>query len=503
MSSACASIKMTDKNGDLSFLNQKASQWRDIPEKEISYVPKEETIFLSGGLTLLQDTLVEAALNSMGIHFIALPNPDFKSFQTGKAFGNRGQCNPTYFTVGNLVKYLQDLRDEQGMSTEEIVSKYVYITAGGCGPCCFGMYITEYKKALRDAGFDGFRLTAFEHDKGIFQGDGIDARILDFTPAFFVTLIKAVVIGDIVNILGYKMRPYEVEKGASDKALAVCKEHISEAFLEHKNLLKTLWHCRTILSKVKLNRLQPKAKVMVMGEFWAAMTEGDGNYNLHRFLEAEGAECIPQPIVNRLMLSIWEAEQDLNKAEILASDSSRSIDFSHMKTRLLIRAGKAAVKTHFALYAKAIGLHDYEIPNMEKLAEIGEQYYTLDCDGGEGHLEVAHLIESVKENLSHLTISVKPFGCMPSSAVSDGIQSLVTSHYPEANFLSIETSGEGAANFYSRVQMALFKAKQSAKEEFEALEKPKHIPEKLNNYLYQPKNEKAGTAAQLIYSITA
>ena len=24
----------------------------------------------------------------------------------GKEFGNRGQCNPTYFTVGNLVKYL-------------------------------------------------------------------------------------------------------------------------------------------------------------------------------------------------------------------------------------------------------------------------------------------------------------------------------------------------------------------------------------------------------------
>jgi len=52
---------------------------------------------------------------------------------------------------------------------------------------------------------------------------------------------------------------------------------------------------------------------------------------------------------------------------------------------------------------------------------------------------------------------------MPSSAVSDGIQSLVLSHYPQANFLSIETSGEGAANFYSRVQMALFKAKEVLK----------------------------------------
>jgi len=506
MSIACSSIKMTEKNGDLSFLNQKATQWRDIPKEKINYAPKEETIFLSGGLTLLQDKLVEAALNSMDINFIALPNPDFESFQKGKAFGNKGQCNPTYFTVGNLVKYLQNLRNKTGMSSEEIVQKYVYITAGGCGPCRFGMYITEYKKALRDAGFEGFRLTSFEHDKGIFQGDEIEESILNFTPKFFITLVKAVIIGDIVNLLSYKMRPYEVEKGSVDQAIEQCKEIISNAFLEHSNLIKALWRCRSILKKVTLNRLQPKAKVMVMGEFWAAMTEGDGNYNLHRFLEAEGAECIPQPILNRLMLSIWETEQALIKQEQLPEPETdetekKKVDFSHAKTRLLIRTAKVAVKTHFSLYAKAIGLHDYEIPNMEKLADLARQYYTLDCSGGEGYLEVAHLIESVKDNLSHLVISIKPFGCMPSSAVSDGVQSLVTSRYPQANFLSIETSGEGAANFYSRVQMALFKAKQSAKEEFEALELPEHIPEKLNNYLYQPKSDKAGTAAQLIDSL--
>ena len=503
MSSACSSIKITDKNGDLSFINKEATQWRDIPSKSIEYAPKEETIFLSGGLTLLQDKLVEAALNSMNINFVALPNPNFESFQKGKAYGNRGQCNPTYFTVGNLVKYLQNLRDEKGLSTEEIVKKYVYITAGGCGPCRFGMYITEYKKALRDAGFDGFRLTSFEHDKGIFQGDEIDENILNFSPKFFITLIKSVIIGDIINILTYKMRPYEIEKGSVNNAIKKCKEIVTQAFLNHRSLIKAMWKCRTILEKVKLNRLEPKAKVMVMGEFWAAMTEGDGNYNLHKFLEAEGAECIPQPIVNRLMLSLWEAEQALNNREQLEVEESKKIDFSNMKTRVLIKAGKTAIKTHFSLYAKAIGLHDYEIPNIENLAELSKEYYTLECSGGEGHLEVAHLIESVKHNLSHLVISIKPFGCMPSSAVSDGIQSLVTSRFPQANFLSIETSGEGAANFYSRVQMALFKAKQLAKEEFEELKVPEHIPEKLNNYLYQPKSEKAGTAAQLIDSINA
>jgi len=501
MSIACSTVKMTDKNGDLSFLGQEATQWRDIPKEPIEYAPKKETIMLVGGLTILQDKLIETALHSIGENFVALPNPDFESFQKGKAFGNRGQCNPTYFTVGNLVKYLQNLRDEKGLSTQEIVKKYVYVTAGGCGPCRFGMYITEYKKALRDAGFDGFRITSFEHDKGIFQGDDEVEQILNLSPKFFIALVKAIVIGDIMNILGYKMRPYEVEAGTVDEAMEACRLLVSKAFEEKSNLTKALWNCRKILEKVQLNRLQPKAKVLVMGEFWAAMTEGDGNYNLHRFLEAEGAECIPQPVMNRLMLSIWEAERKLHKKEELPIESDKKIDFSHVKSRLLIKLAKIAVKTYFTLYAKAIGLHDYEIPNMEKLAALSEEYYTLDCEGGEGHLEVAHLIESVKDNLSHLTISVKPFGCMPSSAVSDGVQSLVTNRFPSANFLSIETSGEGAANFYSRVQMALFKAKQLAKEEFEALIVPEYIPEKVHHYLYQPHNEKAGTAAKLIASL--
>jgi len=501
MSIACSTVKMTDKNGDLNFLGQEATQWRDIPKEPIEYAPNKETIMLVGGLTILQDRLVETALNSIGENFIALPNPDFESFQKGKAFGNRGQCNPTYFTVGNLVKYLQKLRDEKGLSEKEIVSKYAYVTAGGCGPCRFGMYITEYKKALRDAGFDGFRITSFEHDKGIFQGDDEVEQLLNLSPKFFITLVKAIIIGDIMNILGYKMRPYEVEIGAVDKAMEACRHLVSQAFEEKANLTKALWNCRKILASVELNRLQPKAKVLVMGEFWAAMTEGDGNYNLHRFLEAEGAECIPQPVMNRLMLSIWEAERKLHKKEALTVETDKKVDFSNVKSRIMIKLAKVAVKTHFNLYAKAIGLHDYEIPNMEKLAALSEQYYTLDCEGGEGHLEVAHLIESVKDNLSHLTISVKPFGCMPSSAVSDGVQSLVTSRFPSANFLAIETSGEGAANFYSRVQMALFKAKQSAKEEFEALTVPENVPEKVHNYLYQPHNAKAGSAAKLVASL--
>jgi hypothetical protein len=61
---------------------------------------------------------------------------------------------------------------------------------------------------------------------------------------------------------------------------------------------------------------------------------------------------------------------------------------------------------------------------------------------------------------------------MPSSGVSDGVQSLITEIHPEAIFLPIETTGDGAINVYSRIQMMLFKAKQAAQKEFdEALAK--------------------------------
>ena len=62
-------------------------------------------------------------------------------------------------------------------------------------------------------------------------------------------------------------------------------------------------------------------------------------------------------------------------------------------------------------------------------------------------------------------MSVKPFGCMPSSGVSDGVQSLITNRFPGTIFCAVETSGDGATNFYSRVQMYMFKARLAAAEE--------------------------------------
>jgi predicted nucleotide-binding protein (sugar kinase/HSP70/actin superfamily) len=82
----------------------------------------------------------------------------------------------------------------------------VFLTAGACGPCRFGMYVTEYRKALRDAGFDGFRVMLFQQQGGLSQATGEDVG-LEMNPDFFIAIVKALVSGDVLNALAYRIRP--------------------------------------------------------------------------------------------------------------------------------------------------------------------------------------------------------------------------------------------------------------------------------------------------------
>ncbi|MCP3688520.1 MAG: 2-hydroxyglutaryl-CoA dehydratase [Gammaproteobacteria bacterium] len=414
---------------------------------------------------MLQDSLINAALTGIGYNMLTLGCPDNRAMQVGKEFGNRGQCNPTYFTVGNLVKYLIELRDEQGLSTERILQDYVFVTAGACGPCRFGLYVTEYRKALRDAGFEGFRVLLFQGKGGINQHSLSDG--VEFSPAFFKAMFRGIVAGDVLNLMGYRLRPYEKAVGSVDVVLEQCKQRLCERLKQGKGLTGVLKQCRKLLDKVELDRLQVKPRVSVIGEFWAMTTEGDGNYHLQRFLEQEGAEVDSQPITNWTLYMIWSAMFDSRKQFQLKNSMAEKILLA--KKMALLKLVEQLMSRWFYRYARAAGLQHYHLAGMQQLADDSHDFYTTELRGGEGHMEVGKLIQSVKYNKSHLVISVKPFGCMPSSGVSDGVQSLVMSKFPEANFLPIETSGDGAVNIYSRIQMALFKAKTRAQKEIEQL----------------------------------
>ena len=163
-------------------------------------------------------------------------------------------------------------------------------------------------------------------------------------------------------------------------------------------------------------------------------TEGDGNYRLQRFLEQEGAEVDIQPITAWILYNIWEHQYDTRRRLPLRGEDGGNFGLKGKdgsKKLAFLWGAEKAVRAIFGLYARAIGLGNYHLADMDSVATISHQYYDNHLRGGEGHMEVGKLIQTVQHRKAHMVISVKPFGCMPSSGVSDGVQSLITARYPK------------------------------------------------------------------------
>src|SRR5262245_33592350 len=498
-----------------------ARHWFDEVPRTFTRDQREHTTVLVCGLTMAHDLFIQAALRGIGYKVLAMDVPDNDALQYGREYGNRGQCNPTYFTVGNLVKHLEGLR-EQGMSTDDIVKKHVFVTAGACGPCRFGTYVTEYRKALRDSGFDGFRVLLFQQTGGLKQatGEGVG---LEMGPQFFWGVVRGILIGDVLNALGYRIRPYEVEPGAADRAIERSKQIIANAVERNTSIVRAMWQVRRLMGSVEVDRTKVKPRVGIIGEFWAMTTEGDGNYGLQRFLEAEGAEPEIQLVTAWLLYMIWQGRYDTQQRSTLRGyddthkegGSKFSLKGVDVRKRVAsLWAGEKILRGLFQTIAHGLGLYDYHLPDMDQIAEISHAFYDNNLRGGEGHMEVGKLIQNVAYQKVNMTLSVKPFGCMPSSSVSDGIQSFITELYPQGIFLPIETNGDGAINVYSRVQMQLFKAKQLAQKEVDkALADVGMTIEEVRTYLdkhpslahaFHRAPHKAGcTAVDLVYEVGA
>lgn len=463
------------------------------------------TTLLFGGLTWKHEKLIHGALEGLGYISEALPTPNVSAFQTGKEFGNNGQCNPTYFTVGNLVQYLQSL-EAQGLTKQEIVDRYVFFTAGACGPCRFGMYESEYRLALRNSGFEGFRVLLFQQSGGLSQSD--TEAGLEMNLDFFLGILNAMNCGDVLNEVAYAIRPFETAPGDTDAVLERVMDYMHEVFRKKQpwtvddNLAKylggfkdsaeyigkfvnqlksdeytaSLERCRDQFNEIEVDRLRVKPIVKITGEFWAQTTEGDGNFNMFRFLEREGAQVIVEPIGTWIMYMIHQVVQKhrdlkgLSEGAVLPPlwrlDKRAKIEWNFRNKVAKLKLAEAIFKREYHRVVDALGGIAHHLADQYELQRAGHPFYNSRAGGGEGHLEVAKNIYYLNKDLCHMVLSVKPFGCMPSTQ-SDGAQAAVVSQFREMIFLPIETSGEGEINAHSRVQMALGEAKNKAKREFQ------------------------------------
>jgi predicted nucleotide-binding protein (sugar kinase/HSP70/actin superfamily) len=529
-------------------------------ERAFTAEERSRVTILFGGFTWKHEDLIRAVFQGCGYSCEKLPVPDVPAFQIGKEYGNNGQCNPTYFTVGNLVQYLQSL-ERSGVPRQSILDNYVFFTAGSCGPCRFGMYEAEYRFALKNAGYDGFRVLLFKDSDGIKAASGEPG--LKFTIDFGFGMLNALHLGDVFNDLIYQIRPFEASKGETDRIFREAVDNLCDDLKnrksfeieecapdwakpkfksnkilrntanvfgkmhEHlwgKDYIEALAAAREKMDSIEVDRTKVKPVVKITGEFWAQTTEGDGNFNMFAFLEREGAQVLVEPIATWVAYLMYQAKAHA-RAKWPVTRPYRSPKWwelkQHLANQLALRKKLAMIGVGefmwYRLYHRVIrnlgGITHHLVPQPE-LAELAHPFYNQFARGGEGHLEVGKNVYYTVHKLCHMVLALKPFGCMPSSQ-SDGVQSAVINKFKDMIFLPIETSGEGEVNAHSRVQMALGEAKVKAKLEFEeslkstgkSLDDIKNYiaehPELRRPFYHVPHREGvAGTAAQFILHVS-
>lgn len=499
-------------------------------ERPFSAEERGTITILFGGLTWKHEKVIQAVFHGCGYKCEILPVPNVSGFQLGKEYGNNGQCNPTYFTVGNLVQYLKYL-ESTGKTKQEIIDNYVFFTAGSCGPCRFGMYESEYRLALENAGFGGFRVLLFQQNDGVKAASGETG--LKFTVDFGMGMFNALNLGDVMNEMTYHVRPYEIEKGRTDKVFQEAMGTICTMLRERPpyelaerswimrdklaaskdkkwyktaNALGKVWEnlygepykealqavCEQV-ETIEVDRLRVKPVVKIIGEFWAQITEGDGNFNMFEFLEREGAQVLVEPIGTWIMYMMYQVKERSNFRRAIDAPHRNprwyelkkhmANEMSYRKKWLMMTIGERIYDRQYQRVVEGLGEIAHELIPQKELADLADPFYNQFARGGEGHLEVGKNVYYTTNRLCHMVLALKPFGCMPSTQ-SDAVQSAVANRFKEMIFLPIETSGEGEINAHSRVQMALGEAKVKARVEFEqALAQSGQRLEDIRNYV--------------------
>ena len=431
---------------------------------------RDNVTVLYGGLTWKHERLIQGALHNLKYKAEPLPNITRDDLDAGKELIDVGACCPTIFTTGSLVNLLK--KKVAACGKEEVADKYVFLTAGACGPCRFGQYHESYAMALDGLGLRDFRLFLLaqdELDQGSADGGGLEINM-----PLSLGLIWGILCADLLMDLEYMTRPYEVQPGQTDRVLNESVEYMYEVFRHRPDrgqkygtlawhllsgyFTRALREVRKKWDSIEVDRLRPKAKVKITGEFWLQTHEGEGNYNIKRWLEQEDAEVGPPPV------AVW--------LHYLLHPTIRKLEHRHSSGKnarvqeLALHALEHIYRGTYNRFRKALANLPNELPDQEELRRLAEPFYHFELRGGEGHMLIGKALHAYHHRKAHMICELSPYSCMPNT-MSVGSMANVMGKYPDLLYAPIEVKGDSEVHALSRCQMILTEAKRRAKVEFE------------------------------------
>ena len=428
--SLIAAVKERERNRKRSTTENSSAYKRSIFTKQMR---KTHTI-LAPQMSPIHFRLVQKAFEYSGYNFVILPEVDNQAVDTGLQFVNNDACYPSILVAGQLISALKS-----GKYDLDRVSLLITQTGGGCRAT---NYIGFIRRALNDAGWPNIPVLSlsvqqFEKNPGF-----------KITPLLLHRSLMAVMLGDLLMRVLYRVRPYEKVPGSAN-ALYEKWDTILQKQLKYASIFKYHRVIRNIIADFDNLPLKEgrKPRVGVVGEILVKF-HPTANNNIVHTIENEGAECVMPDLADFFFYSFstgiyrYEKLSFPRKTERNAKLLVSAVELyrRYIKKRL---AKSRRFDPPKSIYTLMQGVND--------IVQLGNIT-------GEGWFLTAEMVELIESGVLSIAC-VQPFACLPNHVTGKGMIKELRYRFPGANISAIDYDpGSSEVNQLNRLKLLLSNA---------------------------------------------
>lgn len=405
---------------DLRTVQVKKMSKRAFQERVI-YVPRMSDHAFS----------LSAALRACSIHSEVLDEPDSQTLELGKKYTSGKECFPFVVTTGDLIKKIKS----PGFDP----SRSVFFMPSADGPCRFGQYNTTQKMILERIGY-GDVLIISPDSKDSYSDFG------DIGTGFQRIAWRGVIAIDILEKLTREIRPYELNKGDSDRAYWKGIRMI-EGSIERggENLENVMMDIKDMMKQIKIDRSTKRPVIGVVGEIYLRSNKFS-NKDVVGMIEKFGGEAWVAPVSEWVLYTNFCYKQ---KSLI----DKKYIDFlkAYIKDKVQKHDEHKLMSCFFDI------LRNSEEPSTEEVLKYSYPYLPSSV-GGEAILSIGKAIDFIRKKVSGM-VNVMPFTCMPGMIVS-AISKRLREEFNSIPWINLSYDGQEDIQTQKRIEAFIYQAKQ-------------------------------------------
>ncbi|MBK8446543.1 MAG: 2-hydroxyacyl-CoA dehydratase [Micropruina sp.] len=381
--------------------------------------------------------LIIPVFRKLGLNVKLLEDASADDIEVGLKYVNNDACFPAIMVVGQLVNKIRSGQADPDRTT-------VAITQTG-GMCRATNYVSLLRKALADAGYPQVPVLAI-------SVQGLEANPgFKITPAMMVPAIQALVLGDLLQTVLLRVRPYEAEPGSAKRLYerwdAVCREFLQFSGYS-RTLGRSIGYTRLIKQIVRdfdalpLRDIPRKPRVGIVGEILVKF-HPDANNHVVDVVEAEDCEAVLPGILQFFLMPLYSSQFQWETLGI----GPRSHHVKRLAMWLIEKFQQPAASA-----LRRSGTFDVP-PTMAELAAKADGIISLGTRAGESWLLTAEMVELIEAGAPNI-ICAQPFACLPNHVVGKGMFAELRRRHPEANVVSVDYDpGASQTNQLNRIKL--------------------------------------------------